>query len=647
MTFVDCILVLGNLEYSFRQQRPQKLAAALSKSMPVIYVSPDYQGRKEIEIHRPLRDLYPDFYIIGMPEIESNKGNENLWNRPLPEYVSMQIYVALILFISKRGFRVAVNYIMHPAYCEIHKFGLGLTIYDCMDYMPGFGNVNRDILALEHRLIEAADCTVFTSEWLQSYYDKIARKDLLVRNGYDIEMTNRVDEKLVYHQKKRIQSYAEEKGKVWEHGLKVIYAGAIAHWFAQEFFISMVEACKGLPIVFIIIGRDDIGLEDCIRSRDDEADNIVFWGEVTHEEVLAALTQCDIGLISLDNTIELIKATNPVKLYEYLSLGLQALSTPIPEVMRISSEFISIAETGDEAKQYLAKMAQDKMAGKLPDKRLILKDSWDILQYSSWDHRAAEVIECVESMRERFDNSDLRTVTAIIPTAGKHQVLVECLRSLRYYYFHSIIIVVNGAYSNKLLKELEEIAADEVRYPISLYTVRNPMGFAKAVNMGFNMTTSKYSLIVNDDIISSPWSLLPFVDKARGGGEDSIYNVTTTNIDGDAYREHSYISMTDFYRESLSRYIRYGNCSIPAKRLGMNCSLLPMSVVNKLGGISEEYGLGYGEDDQFYKDAIKNGITTYYLPGAYVHHIGSLTFNTRGITLKRRLLHKNVRPDSN
>ena len=104
------------------------------------------------------------------------------------------------------------------------------------------------------------------------------------------------------------------------------YYGAVAHWFDAE---KIVYLAKHLPECdFVIVGAVT-EWEDVLQSQS----NIKLLGEQPYSELPSYLKTFDVCLIPFDTSTDLIKATNPVKFYEYLSAGKKVVATEIPELM--------------------------------------------------------------------------------------------------------------------------------------------------------------------------------------------------------------------------------------------------------------------------------------------------------------------------
>ncbi len=642
--FMKSIIIYGNLEFDFRPQRPQKLAAELSLLHPVTYIDPIAidQGRGEKGLYQPMPQSHPDLYLLDLPFLGFLRENRGLWSAPLSAQESRSLFFAINCSLTRNDIRPTLSIIMHPAYYAVPALSPVPCIYDCMDLMQGFNNVHHDIAAGEARLFKDSRVTVFSSEWLHDFHQKYTNDSQVIRNGYDRK--NFIIHKERDSNKERVESISELEGVRSDYGLVIVYVGAIADWFSKDLFVGLIKGCQDLPIRFICIGRDDIGLQEACIYSGLNADLIKFTGELDHGTSMELVESADVGLIPLDHNLELIKATNPVKVYEYLSKGLKVISNPIPEVMRMQCEHIRIAEGVKDWVAGIKDLLDLKRDGRFPSKDDIRDSCSELLSCSSWDQRSKAYFELINT--HMTHNSKCIGVDAIIPTTGSHTVVIDCVRSLCHFDFSSIILILNGDPLPEVMTGLADIQDSYPDIPIRIYPFGEQLGFSRSVNLGISKSSAEFYLIVNDDIIFSPWSLLPIfemIDEDKAKAPCSILNITTTNIDGDAFRPHSYYSLEDFYAESERRYYNYGTFQIEAKRLGMNCSLVPKTVFESVGGLPEVSGLGYGEDDIFFMKALELGYSLMYLPGAFAHHIGSLTFNTKSVSMKTQLVKTNAK----
>lgn len=104
------------------------------------------------------------------------------------------------------------------------------------------------------------------------------------------------------------------------------YVGAMAGWFDVELIRGVAERLPDWEIR--LIGPDELGAR---RSRL-ELPNVRFLGRQPYEALPRLLAEFDVATIPFELT-DLIKATSPIKLYEYLAAGLPVVSTSMPEVL--------------------------------------------------------------------------------------------------------------------------------------------------------------------------------------------------------------------------------------------------------------------------------------------------------------------------
>ena len=189
------------------------------------------------------------------------------------------------------------------------EFGFPI-VYDCHDLLGGFTAISEDVLAAERRLFETADMACFASQWLmdETAPDRpaIARKSLVVRNAVSprdyagVVMGNRTGAPTVG------------------------YVGALDFWFDAE--AIRLSAVRHPEWRFVLIGR----IESQAIAGLKALPNVFFEGEVPYSELASRMAGFDVAVIPfLKNPLTM--ATNPLKLYEYLCLGIPIVSTRLPE----------------------------------------------------------------------------------------------------------------------------------------------------------------------------------------------------------------------------------------------------------------------------------------------------------------------------
>jgi GT2 family glycosyltransferase len=64
---------------------------------------------------------------------------------------------------------------------------------------------------------------------------------------------------------------------------------------------------------------------------------------------------------------------------------------------------------------------------------------------------------------------------------------------------------------------------------------------------------------------------------------------------------------------------------------------VPRKVIDEVGLLSEDYGLGYFEDDDYCFRVRDAGYRTIWAKDIYVHHFGSVSFENSGVSREQHL----------
>lgn len=203
-------------------------------------------------------------------------------------------------------------------------------VYDCHDWLAGFGNIAQELLDLEQPFFEASDCVIFSSQWLLDHRvagdEALLQKSRVVRNAVTKE-----------YFKPPAESSAARPHR---QGVRIGYAGALEEWFDIDAVEAAAQAHPEWS--FVLIG--DVGAKRIQTLR--KMRNIELAGYVHYEELAGRLSDIDVGIIPFVKN-DLTMAVNPIKLYEYFALGLPVVSTRLPEVEEFGS-LVYLAENPAE-----------------------------------------------------------------------------------------------------------------------------------------------------------------------------------------------------------------------------------------------------------------------------------------------------------
>lgn len=218
----------------------------------------------------------------------------------------------------------------HPYWTPLAQQISGARIgYDCMDHHQAFfEEAEVGMAESELSLVKAADFVVTSSIYLRDKFSPV-RDVTLIPNGCEYELFSHVA--------------PPPGGSIPVAG----YVGAIAKWFDISLLVELAQKLPGW--MFVLVGST----AGCRMWKAKRLPNIRIIGEVPYADIPVHLSRFDVCMIPFRLT-ELTKATNPVKMYEYLAAGRPVVSTPIPEVELLSDK-VKIAVNAHE---FVAKLQE-------------------------------------------------------------------------------------------------------------------------------------------------------------------------------------------------------------------------------------------------------------------------------------------------
>ena len=245
-------------------------------------------------------------------------------------------------------------------------------VYDCMDLAVGFHPKPeaRDELAAQERVLLAEARVVFvSSSYLQRHVEPLmgeGRRAILLRNGFD----------------PRFAGSAAPRARAREGDrVRIGYFGMISSWFDQEAVRACLDAVDQLEVH--LWGPHDVELITHPR--------LIVHGGVPHPELPAVTAGMD-ALLMPFVVSDLVEGVDPVKLYEYLSLGKPVISVQYPELDHFGG-LIHFYRSRDDLID-LARRLVHRDPALQPDEGAVAA----FLEGSTWDGRAAVMAEAVEAL---------------------------------------------------------------------------------------------------------------------------------------------------------------------------------------------------------------------------------------------------------
>jgi len=330
-----------SVDWKWIYQRPHILAEKLAQ---------DY----DVTVVFPRNIIAADFKVPRKENINFSI----LWHLPLQE--KNEIIYKLSRWVNHKTIE-SINdsydyiYVGYPLYARyIPESYRGCVIYDCMDnYEAIYADRKRvyRITEQERPLVKRCDLLLASSEVLCRKMNKIANQDksILVRNGTDIKAVEKVCEPQV------------------KSDYSIGYIGTISRWFDYELIKESIRRINN--ITYHLIGPNQAA----------EQPDVVYHGAVPHDRL--GETVKDIDCLIMPFVVnEIVRAVDPVKLYEYIAFGKCIVSVYYPELERFR-DFVYFYESCEEYIELLEDMIKKGFPPKYDSsrqKKFLEENSWDL-----------------------------------------------------------------------------------------------------------------------------------------------------------------------------------------------------------------------------------------------------------------------------
>lgn len=328
-------LIFAVIDWHFRIQRPQHLALELAaQGHRVFYLSSELAEHPRPGFRAEPLDGSGRLFQVRL----SARGSPSIYFAAPGEALAAQLEAGLRPLLDRLGEGRLVCLVQHPFWVRLAAGVQGAKlVYDCMDFHEGFETFSEDLRRAEDRLLRAADLTVVTSQWLQERVAPLARHLALVRNATDH----------THFAAAPTERFRDPEGRA-----VIGYYGALAQWFDPGLVREVAE--RFAHCLVLLIGHDQAQVKRALG----DLPNVRFLGEVAYPQLPYFLYGFDLCLLPF-RILPLTLATNPVKLYEYLSAGKPVVSVDLPEAHACDG-LVLVAKDGEDFLRLVAQALESR-----------------------------------------------------------------------------------------------------------------------------------------------------------------------------------------------------------------------------------------------------------------------------------------------
>jgi glycosyltransferase involved in cell wall biosynthesis len=255
-------------------------------------------------------------------------------------------------------------YITYPLFATIVPFlKPNSIIYDVVDDLTTFSGSLRGLKADHERLLKVADTVMYASTELKKKDTSHAKNKYIVENG-------------VWPEDFRVTAPSAKYSFKRSNEKVIGYYGAVSNLLDWQLLLRIAEL-RGVRLVFI--GPK----ADFANARNDSKDlmhavlersNVSYVDTVPYSELPKYASRFDAAIVPFEVN-EITHPVSPLKLFEYMALGLKVFATPTKTLLEYK-DWIAVAQTDDlleEIKQWVGS-----------DEAATSKDYAVVLENANW-----------------------------------------------------------------------------------------------------------------------------------------------------------------------------------------------------------------------------------------------------------------------
>lgn len=600
------IIIFPIIDWDFRFQRPQQLATRLAQAgHRVFYIQTTFRNGDGPMI----KAIADKIFSVQLSSRDTSMGIY----ASFPDKSISDLESSIQLLKDHFLINAAIMMVDLPTWVKLanrlkQSFGWKL-VYDCMDLHAGFSNSTLLTQRDERLLLHESDLVFTTSHYLYDHARQKNSHTLLVPNGTDFSFFHQACEPM-------------DVEEIQDLPRPIIgYYGAIADWFDTDLVGEL--AADHPDWTFLLIGSTDLADLDPLAGLS----NVHLLGEKPYSELPGFLSNFDVCIIPFKK-VPLTQATNPVKLYEYLSAGKPVVATRLAEISHYQ-DHVRLAETKEEWSNAITETLAEE---KSPE---VLSMRFEFAQENTWEKRAKDV--------EREINRLFPKISIIIVSFDNLNYTRMCLDSIikNTGYPNYEMIVVDNASQKDAVEYLKAFAARHTNVRLQLN--KKNLGFAKANNQGFQKSSGDYVVFLNNDTIVTPGWLFRLLHYLQRNPKVGMVGPVTNDIGNEAKIDVNYTSLDDINAFSAYRAKDFSGESFKIDVLALYCCMTSRALFENVDGLDERYEIAFFEDDDLAMKVREKGLDLLCAEDVFIHHFHGASLNKLAEEDYQKLFEENKR----
>lgn len=201
-------------------------------------------------------------------------------------------------------------------------------------------------------------------------------------------------------------------------------------------------------------------------------------------------------------------------------------------------------------------------------------------------------------------------------------------------------IFIDNASTDGTVEFLKELSRENTNVKV-VFNNEN-YGFPIAVNQGIKISSGRYIVIANNDILVTDGWLERMISVAESDDKIGIVGPISNRVSGVQYDKNAtYTTIPEMYKYAKKVSKKNKGKMEEFPRVAFLCTLIKKEVIEKIGGLDERFTPGNLEDDDFCFRAQLAGYKTIIAEDVFIHHYGSASFGKKGEDEYLSLIEKN------
>ena len=578
------------IDFSFRYQRPQQLASYFAqRNHRVFYMNISEflppNAKEDFKINKIRQNLY-EVFLRGPYSLDTYGGK-------MDSEAVRYLYLSLSSLRKQYGIITAISIVHNPYWSplafkmrEDHGWKI---VYDCLDDWDRdmFKGIGQSLIEEEKNLAKNADLLTVTAELLYKKWYPQNNTCVLVRNACDYE------------------HFIKAASNILLVGVKkpiIGFLGGIAEWIDIDILHYAATLRKDWSFVFLGGIFTDL-------SKIEKLPNVHLLGNKPYKDMPNYLMNFDVCLIPFKKN-RVTEAVDPVKLYEYFSLGKPVVARDLSEI-RHYKEYLYLFNTEEEFVECIEKALHEQ-------DNIIREERRKIAASNTWDERVNIIHGKIKSL---YPKSSI-----IVTTYNNLKYNMLCIESILLktdYPNYEIIITDNN--STDGTKDYL-IAIEKKFHNIKVILNDENEGFAKATNKGIRMAKGEYIVLLNNDTVVTKGWLTKFVNYLGKYPDIGLIGPVANFCGNEAKISVTYKGLSDMDPFAYNYTNAHSGEFFDIKILALFCTAMRREIIEQVGLLDESFGIGMFEDDDYSHRVKLKEYRVVCAEDIFIHHFGQVAF---------------------